>query len=413
MNLFDFAPLQHYETLKLKRNFSGFKIFHILRYIFYVTCMMKRNPFLVSNYISPDFFCDRVNEAEKIADAISNGRHLTMFSPRRIGKTGLIKHVFYLGKQRKYFIPVYSDILATSSLREFTEIFGRSVLSVLAFNEPALKKILKRLASLRPRAGIDPISGEPYISLTVSTDQEAIDSLHTVFRYIQEQKQHFAIAIDEFQQIASYPEKNVEAILRTYIQETTNLSMIFSGSRKHILSGIFSSPDRPFYSSTQMMEIGKIPSEIYKSFIKEKFENNGIKTDSTAIDLILELTSTHTFYVQYLCNRLFSNESRITNDSVQKMLLRIINENESVYANYISLLTQLQFRILRSIAKNRGVQNPTSSDFLSTYELGAASSVSVAIKSLMDKEFIDLEGGKFSLNDLFFDLWLRYKAGTQ
>jgi AAA+ ATPase superfamily predicted ATPase len=373
---------------------------------------MKDNPFLISGYISPDYFCDRENETKMVTEAIRNRRHLTIFSPRRIGKTGLIRHVFHIGKQKKYFLPVYTDILATSSLKEFTECFGRSVLSAIATSEPALRKLLKKLASLRPKISIDPVSGEPSVSITVSSDKEAVDSLEIIFRYIQEYRKHFAIAIDEFQQVAGYPEKNVEAVLRTHIQQTSNVSLIFSGSRKHILTGIFSTPDKPFYNSTQMMEIGKIPMESYKSFILEKFENNSFEIESSAVDLILEVTSVHTFYVQYLCNRLFSLNEKVDNDAVNKMLFKIITENEAVYASYITLLTPLHFRILRAIAINGGIQNPTSSEFLSTYDLGAASSVALAIKSLSEKEFITSIDGRYSLNDLFFNSWLKYKGGS-
>ncbi len=372
---------------------------------------MKSNPFIISGYISPEYFCDREKEAGMLADAIMNKRHLTLFSPRRIGKTGLIRHVFYSGRKNKQFIPVYTDILATGSLKEFTECFGRAVLSALAVNDSAINKILKGLAAIRPKAGIDPVSGEPYISISVSSEKEAVISLDVVFNYLRKQKKQFALAIDEFQQVADYPEKNVEAVLRTHIQQTANVSFIFSGSRKHILTRIFFSPERPFYNSTQMMEIGKISNDSYKEFISAIFEKNGIKTESAAIDLLLDLTSTHTFYVQYICNRLFSEEKKITCDAVNRMLLKIINENEAVYASYITLLTPLQFRVLRAIAVKGGVQNPTASEFLSSNDLGAASSVSVAIKSLVDKAFLDDTGGTYTLNDLFFNSWLRYKAG--
>jgi AAA+ ATPase superfamily predicted ATPase len=373
---------------------------------------MVNNPFLISGYISPEYFCDRENETVMVVEAIRNRRHLTIFSPRRIGKTGLIKHVFHTGKRMKYFIPVYTDILATSTLRDFTENFGRAVLSSLASNEPAIKRILKRLAAIRPKAGIDPITGEPYISLTVSNEKEAVYSLEVIFGYLQGRKEHFVLAIDEFQQVVNYPEKNVEAFLRTHVQQTSNISMVFSGSRKHILTGIFYSPDRPFYNSTQLMELGKIESEKYKNFIAGKFERNGINTESSSIDLILEVTSSHTFYVQFLCNRLFSNQKKIGSGEVHKMLLEIVTENEAVYASYITMLTPLQFRILRAIAVNGGVKNPTSSEFLSSYDLGAASSVSLAVKSLQDKEFIDLDDNVIRLNDMFLNFWLKYKAGV-
>jgi len=373
---------------------------------------MKSNPFLISGYISPEYFCDRENETEMVIDALRNSRHLTIFSPRRIGKTGLIKHVFHKGKQRRYFIPVYTDILATSSLKEFTECFGRSVLTALAKNESAIKKILKSLASVRPKVSIDPMSGEPSVTLTVSNEREAADSLEIIFHYLRKQKKHFALAVDEFQQVAGYPEKNVEAVLRTHIQETSNATIIFSGSRKHILTGIFSTPDRPFYNSTQLMEIGKIGAESYKTFILERFTANGLKIEPAAVDFILEITSVHTFYVQYICNRLFSSHVKTDKEAVNRMLIKIITENEAIYASYISLLTPLQFRVLRAIALNGGVRNPTSSEFISQYDLGAASSVSLAIKSLTDKEFVSLIDKKYTLNDLFFDWWLRYKGGS-
>lgn len=373
---------------------------------------MKDNPFIISGYISPEYFCDREKETEMVIEAIVNRRHLTIFSPRRIGKTGLIKHVFYIGKKKKSFVPVYTDILATSSLKEFTECFGRAVLTAMAKNETAIRKILKSLSLIRPRISIDPITGEPSVSLTVSNEREAADSLEIVFRYLREQKDHFVLAVDEFQQVAGYPEKNIEAVLRVHIQETPNAGMIFSGSRKHILTGIFSSPDRPFYNSTQLMEIGKIPAESYKSFIMERFVMNGRKIELSAIDFILEITAAHTFYVQYLCNRLFSSQGKIDRESVIRMLARITDENEAVYASYINLLTPLQFRILRAIAMNNGIQNPTSSEFISHYDLGAASSVSLVIKSLTEKEFISVIDNKHALNDLFFSWWLRYKGSS-
>lgn len=373
---------------------------------------MENNPFLISGYISPDYFCDRESETNVVSEAIRNRRHLTIFSPRRIGKSGLIRHVFHTGRKERGFVPVYSDILATGSLSDFTESFGSAVLSALAANESAVRKILKGLAAIRPRAGIDPITGEPYISLMVNNEKEAISSLEVVFSYLQTRKEQIVIAIDEFQQVINYPEKNVEAVLRTYIQQTSNVTMVFSGSRKHLLTGIFFSPDRPFYNSTQLMELGKIGNESYKEFIFNKFERNGVKAGSAAIDLILEVTSCHTFYVQFLCNRLFSNQKSVTSEEVMKMLLKIIIENEAVYASYITLLTPLQFRILRAVAINDGVKNPTSSEFINTYDLGAASSVSLAIKSLQDKEFLDQENNKYVLNDMFLNFWLKYRAGN-
>ncbi len=371
---------------------------------------MKRNPFIISGYVSPEFFCDREEETARMLSAVRNGRHLTLFSPRRMGKTGLIRHLFYKAERKKEFIPVYVDIMATTSLREFSELFGRAVLTALGKNEALMKKILKRLSSLRLKLTIDHLTGEPALSLDVNNTREAEQSLETIFRYLADQHQRIAIAIDEFQQIISYPEKNLEAILRTHLQLVNNVSIIFSGSRKHILTGIFSEPDRPLYNITEMMEIGPILPKTYTAFINTKFREGSVSISPEALDRIVRITALHTFYVQYFCNRLYSEYGKIDADHVDMELLAIVRENEPVYANYLNLLTSMQFRVLKAIALNDGIDNPTSKEFLSEYDLGAASSVSQAIKSLTDKEFIFLSGNKYRLNDVFLAQWIIYKT---
>ena len=166
-----------------------------------------------------------------------------------------------MGEKNKNFIPVYLDIMATTCLKDFSEMFGKAVLSAIGRNEAMMKKVLKRLSALRLKLTIDHLTGEPSLSFDVNNNREAELSLETIFRYLADQPHRIAIAIDEFQQITNYPEKNLEAILRTHLQTVNNVSIIFSGSRKHILTDIFSSPDRPFYNITEMMEITTIVSE--------------------------------------------------------------------------------------------------------------------------------------------------------
>jgi AAA+ ATPase superfamily predicted ATPase len=371
---------------------------------------MKINPFIISGYISPEYFCDREDETLRMLNAIRNGRHLSLFSPRRMGKTGLIRHLFYNADRKKEFTTVYVDIMATTCLKDFAEIFGKAVLSAIGKNEAVMKKLLKQLSALRLKLTIDHLTGEPALSLDVKNTYEAELSIDTIFRYLSEQKYKIAVAIDEFQQITTYPEKNVEALLRSHLQIVNNVSFIFSGSKKHILTEIFFSPARPFYNLTEMMEISTIAPETYRKFITAKFRTGSVFISGQALDRILQITALHTFYVQYFCNRLFGDFNKIEIADVETTLLKIIKENEPVYANYLNLLTSTQFRVLKAIAVNDGIDNPTSKEFLSEYELGAASSVSQAVKSLTDKEFVFHTGNKFRLNDVFLAQWIIYKT---
>lgn len=370
---------------------------------------MKLNPFLISGYVSPEYFCDREHETARVLDVIANQRHLTVISPRRMGKTGLIRHSFHNLKSSKKVSAVYIDILATTSLKEFTEAFGKAVLSVISGNESVVKKVLRQLSALRPKFSIDPLTGEPAITFQAQGGDQAEESLNTIFAYMAGMPFQYAIAIDEFQQIADYPEKKTEALLRSYLQTTPNISFIFSGSRRHVLAEIFSLPARPFFNSTEMMEIGIIDPAAYKSFIAERFASGSKSVTDAALDYIEELTGMHTFYVQYLCNRLYGRLKKAGTNEVKQLLSVILAENEPVYANYLTLLTPTQFRILKAIALNNGVCEPTSSEFISEYQLGSPSTVSQALKSLTEKQFVYHDGKKHKLTDVFFAWWMVYK----
>jgi uncharacterized protein len=371
---------------------------------------MKTNPFLISGYISPEYFCDRENETSRLLNAIDNKRNLTLFSPRRMGKSGLIKHAFYSLDKKKNITTVYTDIMAATSLAEFASILGKAVFTTLGKNENIIRKLLKQLASLKLKLSIDPLSGEPSISLDVPNAREAGQTLHTIFEYLASQRMNFVVAIDEFQQITSFPEENIEAVLRTHIQNINNTCFIFSGSSRHILTEIFALPDRPFYNSTEIMEIGTITPGIYKEFIRNNFRKGSYSISDEALNRIEEITGMHTFYVQFLCNRLYGNRINVTPEHVNKTLSEILNENEPVYSNYLRLITPGQFRVLKAIALNCGVENPTSKEFLSDYNLGAASTVSQTIKSLSDKGFILMSANKLQMIDIFFSQWIKYKS---
>lgn len=370
---------------------------------------MKHNPFLITGYKSPIYFCNRSIETDRILDAIENQRNLTLISARRIGKTGLITHTFNHLSKDSSLVPIYFDIMATTSMKEFVEVFSNAVIRSLSKTESAWKGFIRKMSALRPGLSFDPLSGEPRISLDIRNEQEMALSLDLVFQIMAQKKRSFVLAIDEFQQIASYPEKNVEAVLRSYVQKANNISFIFSGSKKHMLAEMFSQPSRPFFNSTEMMFLKEIEQDEYFSFIRSRFSENGKTIDDEALNSILNYTGLHTFYVQFLCNRLFSRYKKVSEKEVNDTIHIILRENEPIYANYLNLLTTTQYRVLRAIALDGIVENPSSGKFLSAHHLGAASTVSQAVLSLTKKEFIQDDAGKLSVQDKFLAQWIRTK----
>ncbi len=369
--------------------------------------MKKENPFVLNVYSGPEYFCNREKETDEIINAIENRRNLSLISYRRLGKSGLIKHVFNQLQKEKGLKLFYIDILDTTDLNGFVELLAREIIGKVDRSTMNLLKIFGNIVkSLRPKISVDPMTGRPEIEISIPNDVSPETSLSEIFLYLQKQDKHIIIAIDEFQQITEYPEQNMEALLRKYIQ-LTNTTFIFSGSQKHLLLSMFSNYGRPFYQSSEILNLGKIEKETYKSFIQGKFEKGKTDIDLAALEIIMKYTKAHTFYVQYLCNKLYSsNNKEINSEVVVDTMLKILDENEVVYFNYKKLLTRLQFNLMEAIAKEGGVKKPTSQDFLGKYHLGTPSSIRTALTALLKKEMIFQDEGEINVYDIFFSKWL-------
>ena len=251
------------------------------------------------------------------------------------------------------------------------------------------------------------ISGQPSLEFDIKTEKEADKTIEEIFNYIKKQDRRIVIAIDEFQQILNFPEKNTEAILRSNIQKINNASFIFSGSQKHLLISIFGNYSRPFYQSTETMYLKEINRNEYVKFIRNRFKEGGKKIEEEEVNMVLEWTRNHTFYVQYVCNKLYGTNNKIISKTIiQQIFSEILKENEPVYYNFRNLLTDYQFKLLKAIAKENGVAMPNSKDFIYKYKLNSPSSVDSGLKPLSDKEMIYYEEGKYLVYDVFLSRWL-------
>jgi hypothetical protein len=370
--------------------------------------MKISNPFILSGYISREFFCDREKETTKIIEAIQNNRNITLFSQRRIGKTSLILHVFNTLKIDKNNASIYLDVLASTSLSEFINVFGNSVISAIESKpEKFFKKVKDIFSNLRPVISIDSLTGSPSFQLTIDSKQEAEKSIEGIFNYLKSQKKKIVIAIDEFQQVAQYPEKNVEALLRTNIQKLTNTVFLFSGSKKHLLLSIFEDKNRPFYKSTQLIELDKIEKQVYSDFIINHFSKSEKKINKLQCNQILDWTNIQTFYVQYICNRIFGKNIKLISESmINQTFIEILKEQEITFINYRNLLTDYQWKIIRAIAAEGHVKSVLSKNFISKHKLNTPSSVKTAVDSLIVKEILVNDITGFYVQDILFQRWL-------
>ena len=370
--------------------------------------MKPNNPFLISGYYSPEFFCDREQETRTILDALHNGRNVTLTAPRRMGKTGLIRHVFYrLKEQQPDIVTFYLDIYSTQSLGDFVRLFAGTVLGQLdSAPQKALSRISRFVRSCRPVFTFDELTGAPKVTIDVAPAEEE-NTLKEIFEYLGSSEKRCYVAIDEFQQIAEYQEKGVEALLRSHIQFLPNVNFIFAGSRQHLMQEMFTSSKRPFYQSTQLLTIGPIQQDEYAGFATGHFAAHGVKLPQEVFNTIYEKYEGHTWYVQCLLNRLYGYDRDVDMELVSYATEQILAEYSYIYADLLKAYTAGQVRLLKAIAKEGCVKEVLAGDFISTYGLRAASSVSAAMKKLQENELVYQTADGYIIYDRFMGEWLR------
>lgn len=372
--------------------------------------MMKViNPFIIGRYESEEFFCNRKEEVKRLKNSINNQRNITLISPRRLGKTGLILHFFKSLEKEKDISLFYIDLMHTRNLEQFIITFAKAVIGKFDSKTTRLIKSFGGVVrSLRPSITVDPMTGKPTIDILFQSKGSEEKSIEEIFSYLKTQQKKIVIAFDEFQQINHYPEKGVEAILRSQTQQINNTTFVYSGSQKHLLMSMFGDHQRPFYQSSEILNLDKISDISYSDFIIDKFKKGKYSIRQEVVDLILNLTENYTWYVQYLCNKLYgSGIKTIDEDLVINTLINILKEQEVVYYNYRNLLTDHQFELLRAIASEKQVLMPTSKDFIQKYNLSAASTIKTNLDSLMNKEMVLSDREGYKVYDVFFSQWLR------
>lgn len=369
-------------------------------------------PFPYNKYFGSNYFCDREEETERLTRSLTGGNNTTLFAIRRIGKTGLIHHVFHKLSLEKDWVTIYFDILSTTNLRDFISRFSAAVMAAIPPKTSVGEKMMTFVKSLRPLLSFDPVTGLPEVSLKFSSVQEQENTLRSLLNFLNNQDVKVAIAIDEFQRIEAYPEKNMEALLRTEIQHMHNTSFIFSGSQQHLLIAMFGDASRPFYRSGDFMKLEKLDAKVYRRFLKRKFSNGKRKIDSSDIDYLIDLTKCHTFYTQMLCNRLWlTRNTNIKREDIDLEMYRILQEQEAVFFTYRDLLTGPQWKLLVAIGKEKRVYKPTAQQFILDYRLGTPASVKRSLDALLTKEMVyrerEEEGVSYlEVYDLFLSRWI-------
>lgn len=373
-----------------------------------------KNPFVIGTYVAADYFCDREQETAILRKNLDNGRNVALIAPRRLGKTGLIQHLFHNKEIRKEYNTLFVDLYSTNTLAEMVQMLANAIYEQLkSKTDRWWEKFSTVISSLSIGLSVDHLTGQPSFQISLGQIHSPEVSLQQIFNYLETIEKPCIVAIDEFQQIANYAEKNVEALLRTYIQKCANTHFIFSGSKRHMMTQIFNSPSRPFYQSAICMSLEPLPLEVYADFAEKKFKEYHKTIERNVIHRVYQDFDGFTWYVHMILNEMFAltdEEGTCNMDLYPQALDNVILSQQNLYNEQMSLLAPKQKMVLEAIALEKKARGVTSAAFIKKYSLPSTSSVQAAMKGLLEKELITQIEDVFQVYDYFFAHWLRNKC---
>jgi hypothetical protein len=369
------------------------------------------NPFVIGHYVSDEYFCDRQKETEFLIKQMRNGRNVVLVSPRRIGKSDLIHHLFHQPEIAKNYYTFFIDIYATNSLAELVYSLGKAVFDALKpKHRRSMEKFFEIISSLRMGFSLDPMTGEPSFDLSIGDIKAPQTTLKQIFDYLQQSDKPCIVAFDEFQQITAYKEKNVEALLRTYIQNCSNARFIYSGSRRDMMTQMFQSASRPFYSSSIITALEPINGNTYSEFAIGLFKQRDRVLLPEVPEEVYKRYEGYTWFIQMLMNELFDMtpaHGRCMPDMIAQAENNVIMIQSVSYRETMARLSVKQRALLVAIAKERKAERVTSADFVSKYQLSSPSSVQAALKPMLSGGIVTEENNVYKVYDFFFAEWIR------
>ena len=368
------------------------------------------DPFVFGTATSEPCFTDRENETQRLKLNFLHGINTMLISPRRWGKTSLVKHVADSLKNEKDVKVVMMDIFSCRNEHQFYKMFATEIIKQTSSKwEEWVADAKKFLGGLVPKISLDV---DPVTDLTFSFDFSEThfntDVLSLPEKIAESKGIKVVVCIDEFQQIADFSDSLLfQKKMRSVWQLQQNVTYCLFGSKKHILAGLFSKPSCPFYKFGDILFLQKIPTSYWSDFIMSRFAATGKSISKELTEEICAFVENHSSYVQQLSWIVWTKtEKTATREILEKSKTELLNQSSILFQNYIDELTGFQINFL--LAMSDGIQSEFSrKEMLTRYDLVTAANITRLKKSLEDKDLIDIEAKKVTFNDPVFAHWIR------
>ena len=369
--------------------------------------------FLYGVSVGGDNFTDRTKESQRLKMNFENGLNVILISPRRMGKTSLVKHVTQL-VDKEIVQPVYVDIYDCRSEYDFYNKFAEAIMIQTASKvEIMMENIRRFLARLSPKISMSPDSVADYsISLGITPKEYSPEEVLALPEQMAKQiGKHIVVCIDEFQQVAEWPDSlQVQKRMRGAWQHHQRASYCLFGSRQHMMNQLFQSKRMPFYQFGEPNYLQAISTEDWIPFIQSKFEKKGLHIEERFVRQICDTVENQSSYVQQLSwNVMLNTEQEVTEQAVVQGINDLLMQCTPLFMEQTGSLTTYQMNLLRAIVDGQHTQW-TSQEVLTKYNLGTKSNVAKMQKVMIERDFIvSTEHGLF-LSDPVMGLWFKRKA---
>jgi AAA+ ATPase superfamily predicted ATPase len=359
-------------------------------------------------------FCDRKKETKELLSHARNRANVVLFSPRRYGKTSLVKRI-QAELPRGGITALYVDFFGVYSLEDIASRLASRLYSFCYKDENFLKKAMRFLSSWRPVIRPDPEYGMS-ITAEPAGKRRGFELLEDVLagfgKFMETGKKGFHVVIDEFQEIAELRESlQIEGIMRSHIQTHKNASYFFVGSRRRILSEIFNERKRPFYRSAVNYPLGPLPLDESTTFIVEQFKRGGKTCPADIAGKIAKRVGGYPYYIQRVPYSIYEVSGKhVTEEDYSKGFIKAVSEERSLYEAMLQILAPQQIKLLSALSEEP-TDKPYSTEYMNRYNLGSIGGVQGAIKRLIDLDYIEKKNEMLYVVDTVFGLWIRHLRG--
>lgn len=370
--------------------------------------VLHESPFVFGRKAVGEKFTDRESETKRLVSNFQNKINTVLISPRRWGKSSLVKKACDLVANEKTIV-IQLDAFGIRDPKDFYTLLTTEVIKNTSGKvETWLENIRKFISRLSPKVsfGADPFSTFELTFNLESIEKNYRELLDLPEKIAEEKKVQLIICIDEFQNTADFTEaKLFHKRLRTAWQNHQSVTYCLYGSKKHMMSTLFEKQSRPFYKFGETINLEKISEKHWVAFITERFQSTGKKISTKQAEIITKTVKAHSYYVQQLSHLIWQR----TTDSVENEIITIaiedlLAQNANLFQLETEMLSETQLNLLKAVASGitEGFSNP---EILTKYRLGTSANISKQKKVLYEKELVDIRGTRLEFLDPAYELW--------